>query len=149
MILQTLLNRHNNKMKKPILDYSGAEVVGVSESNKVVLRKQNPRYSPLNEKEPRFLEEEIAISELEKLRLDLEEEVDRMSALQGKTPEVYFLKHNQAHLSRIVNEAYRAKQEAHNRGRGEYRRELTLPVDFVSRRRLKNDLRMMKEYVGQ
>ena len=97
-----------------INDYTKAEVSGISGTGKGVLRKHNPRYSPRNGKEPMFLEEELSISDIEKLRLDIGAEVDKLSRMEEKPPELYFLQHNQAHLERIREDAYRAKEDHHS-----------------------------------
>lgn len=104
-----------------IRDYTRAEVAEISPANKVVIRKPNPRYNPVYGKddEPQWEFEMVTFDELEELKSTvdktLEAEVERLqsSGHTRKTREVYFLEHNQAHLARITEKAYRLRETKH------------------------------------
>ncbi|MBW2997801.1 hypothetical protein KY349_05670 [Candidatus Woesearchaeota archaeon] len=104
-----------------IQDYTNADVTDISPTNKVVIKKRNPRYKPFYGKvdEPQWVFEMITFDELEELRSTvdktLEQEVKRLqsSGQTGKTKEVYFLEHNQANLARITEKAYKLRETKH------------------------------------
>ncbi len=108
--------REEVKMKKTIHDYTKADVAGISNEGKVVLRKPNPRYNPhysgMGERQWEF--EMMTFDELEEMKSKVEETLEeriarlRSDGAREKTPDVYFLEHNQAHLDRILKEAHDA-----------------------------------------
>lgn len=103
-------------MKKPIQDYTKADVTGISKTGKVVIRKPNPNYNPnysgIDEKPWEF--EMKTFDELKEMKSKVEETLkERVAKLRSegareKTHEVYFLEHNQAHIDRILKEAHDA-----------------------------------------